>query len=119
MAVVASALAAIVVLVAVLSVPYRRLAKRVDHQLAGPLGDSVNYYSAPETVAVGDPMTEADLATAFKGAKPPVNFGFSKGGVVSIIAPEPPRSLSSYKIKPQLLTNLSEQGRAKRIAVDF
>src|ERR1700742_226247 len=109
MAVVASALGAIVLLVAVLSVPYRRLAKRVDHQLAGPLGDSVNYYSAPETVAVGDPMTEADLATAFKGAKPPVDISVSKGRVASITDPEPHRSLSRYQIKPQLLTNLSEQ----------
>jgi penicillin-binding protein 1B len=119
MAVVASLLAAMVVVVAVLAVPYNQLAKRVDHQLAGPIGNSVDYYSASETVAVGDPMTPADLATAFKGAAPPVDISLSKGRVVSITDPETHRSLSSYQIKPQLLTNLSEQGRAKRIAVDF
>jgi penicillin-binding protein 1B len=116
---VVSVLAAILVAGAVLAIPYRRLAKRVDHQLAGPLGDSVDYYSASETVAVGDPMTPADLATAFKGAVPPVDISLSKGRVVLITDRETHRSLSSYQIKPQLLTNLSAQGRAKRIPVDF
>jgi hypothetical protein len=119
MVVAASVLAVIVVVVAVLAIPYHRLAKRVDHQIAGPLGNSVDYFSASETVAVGDPMTDADLATAFKGAAPPVDFSLSKGRVVSITDPQTHRILSSYQIKPQLLTNLSEQGRAKRIAVDF
>jgi penicillin-binding protein 1B len=119
MVVVASVLAAIFVVLAVLAIPYNRLAKRVDHQLASPLGNSVDYYSASESLAVGDPMTEADLAMAFKGARAPVDIRLSKGRVVSITDPETHRTLSSYQIKPQLLTNLSEQGRAKRIAVDF
>ena len=117
--VVVSVLTAILVVVAVLAIPYYRLAKRVDHQLAGPLGDSVDYYSAAETVALGDPMTAGDLATAFKDAAPPVDIGLTNGRIVSITDRETHRSLSSYQIKPQLLTNLSEQGRARRIPVDF
>ncbi len=48
MKVAAGACVAILLAVAALAVPYRRLARRVDQQLAGSLLHSVDYYSAPE-----------------------------------------------------------------------
>ncbi|HEX5229096.1 MAG TPA: hypothetical protein VFW44_15370, partial [Bryobacteraceae bacterium] len=58
----AGAVILVSVVLAVLSIPYRTLARRVDRQLAGAGGGGVEFYSAPEIVAPGDPMVPADLA---------------------------------------------------------
>jgi penicillin-binding protein 1B len=41
---------------------YLRYARIIDHRLAaGPFSDSINIYTAPRTVAVGDPLTLEDV----------------------------------------------------------
>lgn len=117
----ASACVLIVLVLAALalSIPYRRLAKRVDRQLSASLLNEVDYYSAPEVIAPGDPMSPAELAEATKDAHQAVDIDLSNGRIASIVDPQTRRTLPSYQIQPQLLTNLSEEGRAKRLPVDF
>ena len=55
-----------VLVIIALAIPYRRLSRRVDLQLSGNVLNTVNYYSASEIVAPGDPMTASDLAAAIK-----------------------------------------------------
>jgi penicillin-binding protein 1B len=117
MKVVAGVCAAILLAVAALAVPYARLARRVDQQLAGSLLHSVDYYSAPELIAPGDPMSPADLAEALKRTNQAVEIGVSNGRVTSIVDASTRRSLPNYELQPQLLT--SEEGRDKRMPVNF
>jgi penicillin-binding protein 1B len=102
-----------------LAIPYSRLAHRVDQQLAGSLLNTIDYYSAPEIVAPGDPMSPSDLAAAFQHQAPPVQISLSNGRVTSIDDITTHRSLPNYQLQPRLLTNISEQGRAKRTPVYF
>jgi penicillin-binding protein 1B len=110
----------VVLLAAVaVAIPCRRLARRVDQQLAGSLLNTIDYYSAPEIVAPGDPMSPGDLTAAFQHQATPVQIDLSNGRVTSIADVTTHRSLSNYQLQPQLLTNMSEQGRAKRTPVYF
>jgi penicillin-binding protein 1B len=102
-----------------LAIPYSRLAHRVDQQLAGSLLNTIEYYSAPETVSLGDPMSPADLAGAFQHQAQTTRIDLSKGRIASIADTTTHRSLPSYTLQPQPLTNLSELGRAKRTPVNF
>jgi penicillin-binding protein 1B len=102
-----------------LAIPYFRLARRVDQQLAGSLLNTIDFYSAPEMVAPGDPMSPADLAAAFQHQSPPVQIDLSNGRVTSLADVTTHRGLPNYQVPPQLLTNMSEQGRAKRTPVYF
>ena len=104
-------------MIAALAIPYYRLARRVDQQLAGSLLNTVDYYSAPETLAPGDPMSSSDLAGAFKSSPRPVEISLLNGRIASIKDVATGRSLPNYQLKPQLLT--SEGGRAKRVPVHF
>jgi penicillin-binding protein 1B len=132
MAVVAGALLLLVLAAVTIAITYRHLARRVDQQLTGSLLNSVDYYSAPETVAPGDPMSASDLATALKrggepvtekgtsvtiATTPPVEISFANGKVSSITDLTTGRGLANYQVKPQLLT--AEDGRAKRLPVYF
>jgi penicillin-binding protein 1B len=108
----------LVVAVAV-AIPYSRLARRVDQQLTGSLLNTTDYYSASEIVAPGDPMSPSDLAAAFQHQAPPVQIDLSNGRVTSIADVTTHRSLPNYQLQPQLLTNMSDQGRAKRTPVYF
>lgn len=110
---------ALPLLVAAVAIPYHRLARRVDRQLSGPFLNAVDYYSAPELVAVGDPMSPADAASAMKRSARPVEIAVSKGRVSAIIDPDNGHGLAECELKPQLLANLSEQDRAKRVPVHF
>jgi len=107
-----AALLALVLLLVALAIPYRRLARRVDQQLKGSLANGIDYYSAPESVAPGDPMSASDLAAAM-----PVKITLSNGHIASIVDDSTGRTLPNYQLKPQLLT--SEDGRAKRMPVTF
>ena len=102
-----------------IAIPYSRLARRLDQQLAGSLLNTTDYYSAPEIVAPGDPMSPSDLAAAFQHKAPPVQINLSNGRITSIADVTTHRSLANYQLQPQLLTNMSEQGRAKRTPVYF
>jgi penicillin-binding protein 1B len=110
---------ALLVVIAALAIPYYRLARRVDRQLAGSALNTVDYYSAPEIVSTGDPIAPADLADAVKRAAQPVEINLANGKITSIVDAATHRSLSNYQLKPRLLTNMSEEGRAKRMPVYF
>ncbi len=109
---------ALLVLIAALAIPYYRLAKRVDRQLEGSLLNTFDYYSAPETIAPGDPMSASDLA-AMPGSKGALQISLSNGRIASITDVPTGRSLATYQLPPRLLSNISEEGRAKRIPVYF
>jgi len=115
--VLAAALIAFVLLLIAIAVPYRRLARRVDQQLKGSLANGIDYYSASESVALGDPMSPSDLAAAIQRSAPTVKITLSNGRIASIIDDSTGRALPNYQLKPQLLT--SEDGRAKRMPVTF
>jgi len=116
---VASIIAAAVLLaIGLLAIPYFRLAHRVDQQLSGSLVNSVNYYSAPEFVAVGDPLSPADLAAAERSTSA-VEIHVANGRVSSITNAATGRSQLSFDLAPRLLTSMSEQDRAKRMPVHF
>ena len=100
-----------------LSIPYRRLARRVDQQLSGNLSNTVDYYSSTEVVAPGDPMSASDLAAAVNAAQGAVRIELSNGRIGSIVDTASGRTLSNYALKPQLL--IQEEGRAKRMPVNF
>jgi penicillin-binding protein 1B len=132
MKVLGAAVLALVLIVVALAIPYRRLSQRVDQELAGNQLSAVDYYSASEVVAPGDPMSAADLASAIKRAGDPVTeqdqsitvsttrpveISFSNGKVSSIVDVTTHRSLPNYELKPQLLT--SEDGREKRVPIHF
>jgi penicillin-binding protein 1B len=116
---VASVLIALPLVVVAVAIPYHRLAQRVDRQLSGPLLNAVDYYSAPELVAVGDPMPPGDAASAMKRSVRPVQITVSNGRVNAILDSATGRRLAQCELKPQLLANLSEQDRAKRMPVHF
>ncbi len=117
------------------TVAYYRLSKRVDRQLAaGALGNSLTYFTAPEVLSLGDPMSESDLAAAWKRcgyavmakgnalvaqAPAPVEIHIDKGQISAIIDVATGRHVTQYELPPQLLTNMPDQGRAKRIVVRY
>jgi len=127
---------AVLVLAAIVAstVAYHRLSKRVDRQLAtGALGSSLTYLAAPEVLSLGDPMSEGDLAAAWKRcgyavtakgnglvaqSPAPVEIQFDKGQISAIID-RTGRHLAQYELPPQLLTNMPDAGRAKRIVIQY
>ncbi|HTB18778.1 MAG TPA: PBP1A family penicillin-binding protein [Bryobacteraceae bacterium] len=100
-----------------LAIPYHRLARRVDQQLAGNRSNTIDYYSSSEVVAPGDPMSPGDLAAAMKRAPGRVRIALANGRISSIVDTTSGRSLANYELKPQLLS--SEEGRAKTMPVYF
>jgi penicillin-binding protein 1B len=107
----------VLAIVVAIAIPYFRLARRVDQQLAGNLLNTVDYYSAPEVVAPGDPMSPSDLAAAFQHTVPPVQIKLSNDRIASIVDTATGRNLPNYQLQPELLTN--QEGRAKRKPVYF
>ena len=117
------------------AIPYYRLSKRIDQRLqAGALHNAFNYYSAPERVTIGDAMPEPELAASLKRggwqftemqhrvsvASPArVEIEYAAGRVSSITDPASGRHLNQFELPPQLVTNLSDQGRAKRTIIHF
>jgi penicillin-binding protein 1B len=117
-----------------LGVVYHRISRRVDERLAaGPFQNAVTYYAAPEVLSVGDAMSPAELTDALKRAginstasenkvavqsAIPAEIQFAKGAISSIIDVNG-RRVASYEIPAQLITNLSNQGRSKRLMVHY
>jgi len=102
-----------------LAVPYYRLAARIDKQLAGSLTNAVDFYSAPEMIAPGDPMTPNEVAEAQQRSARPIRISLANGRITSIVDASTRQSLPVDELKPELLTNLSDQGRARRMPVYF
>ncbi len=117
------------------AVAYYRLSKRVDRQLAaGALENSLSYFAAPEVLSLGDPMSAIDLAAAWKRcgfsvatkgnglvaqSSPPVEVQFNNGQISAIVDLRNGRRLTQYQLPPQLLTNMPDEGRARRIVVRY
>ncbi len=127
-------MAATVALGVTLGVVYHRISKRVDERLAaGPFQNAVTYYAAPEVLSAGDVMAPSELAEALKRAgigstvtetsvavhsALPAEIQFAKGAVSSITDVNG-RRVGRYELPAQLITNLSNQGRAKRLMVHY
>ena len=135
---------AIVVCLISLAVPYWKLSKRVDQELAaGPFQHTYSFYAAPMIVEPGDGGSPSELATALRRAglrenkeggpqtfalnddalvvraATPVRIEFSRDRVASIVDLSTKKKLNQVELPPQLITNLSEEGRAKRIMVHY
>jgi penicillin-binding protein 1B len=126
--------AAVVATGITVGVVYHRISKRVDERLAaGPFQNAVTYYAAREVVSVGDSVSPAELTEALKRAgidssasedkvavhaAVPARIQFAKGAVSSIIDSNG-RRVARYEIPAQLITNVSNQGRAKRLMVQY
>jgi penicillin-binding protein 1B len=130
-------IAAGVILILVITtfvVAYHRVSRRVDAQLAaGPFHNQVTYYAAPEIVSVGDGMTPTELVEELKrsginstanqnlvtaDSATPAEFQFVKG-LISSITDANGRHFTRYTIPAQLLTNLSNERRSKRLMVHY
>ncbi|MDQ6760334.1 MAG: hypothetical protein M3Z32_10805, partial [Acidobacteriota bacterium] len=60
---------AVLLLVAVglIAVPYWKISKRVDEQLArGPFAGTYSFYTAPEVISLGDPIKADQLVASLK-----------------------------------------------------
>ena len=134
----------LLVIVAV-AIPYWKLAKRVDAQLAaGPLLHTYSFYAAPVPLSTGDQESEAELVAALRGGglreqasghepqtftagentvvirgAQPVRVDFNRDQVQSITDLATNRKLDHVDLPPQLITNLSDEGRAKRIMIHY
>jgi penicillin-binding protein 1B len=117
-----------------IAIPYHRLARRVDRQLASPLLKTLDYYSASEIIAPGDSMSPSDFAVSLKragysftqndqrvivSAPEPIEVAFEKGRIISIVGATSSRSLPNFQLRPQLISNMSSDGRAKSMPVHF
>jgi len=128
------AIAATVALGVTLGVIYHRVSTQVDERLAaGPFQNAITYYAAPEVLSVGDAMSPAELTDALRraGVKSTASenevavhsavqaqIQFAKGAISSIIDVNG-RHVARYEIPAQLITNLSNQGRSKRLMVHY
>src|SRR5579884_311249 len=139
-------LASLIVAAAVtVIVVIHRLDGKVDAQLAaGPFAGTYNYYSAPVTIAEGD-QTPSDEVVAIlrrhgyresSGNNPrswqitpaglvvrttagTATIRFAKDKVDAISGPNSQKSVSQVQLEPALLTNLSGDGREKRVILHF
>jgi penicillin-binding protein 1B len=124
----------LLIVIGILAVPYNRLARRVDRQLTASRSNSINFYSAPELIEPGDPLSSGDLVEAAKRAGEPaeqnnrgvtINSAYpaeidvANGRVASIMDLATHRALPNYQLQPQLLADESEAARAKRIPVSY
>ena len=126
---------------------YVSLARRIDRRLAvGPFAASTDILSAGETISVGEPLTLGELVTKLQraglttspknadgwfevrgntveiaqrdGFTGPVRVEFSAGKIAAMADMRTHMAAAQYRIKPQLLANLSE-AREKRRLVRF
>ena len=116
------------------AVIYHRVSRQVDERLAaGPFQNAVTYYAAPEVLSVGDAVSPAELAEALKRSginstatensvvvhsAVPAEIQFAKGQISAIIDVNH-RHVARYELPAQLITNLSNQGRSKRLMVTY
>ncbi len=130
--------------IAVIAIPYFKLAHWVDRQLAaGPFQHTYSFYAAPIAIGPGDQESEADLIAALRrgglhesrNGDPqtfdasadavvihgdnPVRIEFTNGEVAGITDLTASKKLDQYELPPQLITNLSDEGRAKRLMIHY
>jgi penicillin-binding protein 1B len=115
---------------------YLKIAPVINSRLSiGPFADTVDLFSAPHKVTVGDAVSMDDLVTQFKRAGFTVEKAgrasievfpggsshalllveFAPNRVVRIASLRDNRNLSEFQIGPQLLANLSERRERRRL----
>jgi penicillin-binding protein 1B len=118
-----SAAAVVVTIAIAFAIPYYRLSKRVDRQLAaGAFQHTFTYFAAPEIVTVGDPVSAADVAAlnrAAAHATAPVEIQVSNGAISSITDLSTHRPVLQTELPPQPIINMSDAGRVKRLLVRY
>jgi penicillin-binding protein 1B len=118
-----TAAALIVAIAAAVTVPYYRLSKRVDRQLAaGAFQHTFTYFAAPEMVTVGDPVPAADIAALQRAAAhsdTPVEIRVANGVISSITDLSTRRPVLQAELAPQPMVNMSDAGRVKRRMVKY
>jgi len=111
-----SAAALLVALICSVTIPYYRLSKRVDRQLAaGAFQHTFTYFSAPEIVTVGDPVTDVEIGTLKRSGATQV----SNGVISSITDPGNHHRVLQTELPPQPIINMSDAGRVKRLLVKY
>lgn len=136
----------ILMLIAIVAfaIPYWKLARRVDRQLAaGPFQHTLSYYAAPVALSTGDRESPQELVAALHRAglressadqqqtfsvmqdsvivrtAQPVRVDFAGTQVRAITDLSTNKALAQIDLPPQLITNLSDAGRARRIMVRY
>ena len=126
---------ALIAAIAAFVIPYHSLATRVDRQLAeGAFRNSFTYYTGREVLSLGDPVSEMDVAAALKRANCPVRFGdhaiivesrepveiqFAGGQITGITNLNSRMRFNQYELPPQMMTNISDEGRARALMVRY
>jgi len=102
------------------AIPYYRLSKRVDRQLAsGAFQHTFTYFAAPEILSVGDPISPMELAAITRAGNSGVEIQTANGQVSAIIDLANHRHIPQTELAPQLIANLSDEGREKRRMVKY
>ncbi len=111
------------------SIPYYKLSKHIDQQLAAGLWrNTFSYYTSPESLFPGDPATPAEFGAVLKRAgysftssagtiivdsRPPVRIQFAAGHILSFTDLTSGRALAQFELAPQLITSANENERIK------
>ncbi len=118
-----SALALMGAVIAAVTIPYYRLSKRVDRQLAsGAFQHTFTYFAAPEIVTIGDPVTSGEIAALKRSAlhsNPPVEIQVSNDTISAIVDLSNHRHISQTELTPEPIVNMSDEGRVKRLMVKY
>ena len=121
--------------IAAIGVPYFKLAHWVDRQLAaGPFQHTYSFYAASVAIGPGDQESKAEVAAALRrgGVRfdsladavvvqgdSPTRIDFVKDQVGTITDLTSNKKLDRYDLPPQLITNLSDEGRTKRLMIHY
>ncbi len=127
---------------------YLKLAKVVDAQLErGPYARTINFYTAPETISTGDISNPEELMVSLRragyresssdghawfqrttggiaihpsaGSENGVEIRFEKNKIASITGVGSGQTVEQYSLHPALVSNLSSDGRERRVIVHF
>ncbi|MGA2600115.1 MAG: PBP1A family penicillin-binding protein [Bryobacteraceae bacterium] len=121
--------------IAAIAVPYFKLARWVDRQLAaGPFQHTYSFYAASAAIGPGDQESQTEVVAALRRCglrfdsladtvivrgDSPARIDFVKGRVAAITDLTSNKKLDGYELPPQLITNLSDEGRAKRLMIHY
>jgi penicillin-binding protein 1B len=105
------------------TIPYYRLSKRVDRQLAaGAFQHTFTYFAAPEIVSVGDPVPAAEITALKRSAahsSTPVEIQVANGAISEIVDLGNHRRILEAELPSQPIVNMSDEGRIKRLMVKY
>lgn len=101
------------------AVVYHGLSKRVDRELeAGPLQHTFSYFAAPEILSLGDPApTSAGNGVSLHSGT--THIQVANGAISAIVDLANRRGLVQTEIPAQLISDVSDEGRAKRLMLRY